>query len=219
MLALIPAADHHLMSGQMVAGKVDLEAGVGGIGRIGEAVDHFLQCLHRLFGALLIALHVGDLLVIAEGAQVIGIGDVAMRRMQLDEMVQRADRVRVFILLILGIARHQLRVHRPGGIRVILFHPVELRHGGGVFLLVQRVEGVVVDLLDGRDVGTGQRLGLVIVGTGTRAEQRQQQQGRDRAGSCAGLHPGGKTIAAMPACRSKGAAWGVHVIRFHRDRL
>ena len=114
ILLLIPAADHHFMTGHVVAGEIDLEPCVGGVGRIGKAVDHFLQRLHRFLGALLVALHVGDLLIITERAQVIDIGNVAMRWMQLDEMIQCADGIGVFVLLILSIARHQLRVHRPG---------------------------------------------------------------------------------------------------------
>ena len=63
---------------------------------------------------LLIALDVGDLLVIGERAQVVGVSDVAMRRMQLDEAVQRANRIGVMILQILCVALHQLGIHRPG---------------------------------------------------------------------------------------------------------
>ena len=105
LLALVEAADIHLLAGQMVAAEVDLQPRVAGIGGVGEAVHHVLQRGHGLFGAALVALRVGDLLVVAERAQVIGIGDVAMRRMQLDEAVQRADR--------LGVAVAHGTRHRP----------------------------------------------------------------------------------------------------------
>ncbi len=94
MLLLVPAADVHLLAGQMVAREVDLQPRIAAIGAVGEAVDHLLQRGHRVLRALLVARDVGDLLVIAQRPQVIGIGDVAARRVQLDEAVQRADRRR-----------------------------------------------------------------------------------------------------------------------------
>ena len=80
MLALVPAADLHFLAGEVVAAEIDLQARVAGVGAVGKAVHHFLQRVHRQLGAALVALDVGDLLVVAERAQIIGIGDIAMRR-------------------------------------------------------------------------------------------------------------------------------------------
>jgi hypothetical protein len=98
-----------------------------------------------------------------------------MRRMQLDEAVQRADRLGVFVLQILGVALHQLRVHRPGGVRIVLLHQFELDDGGGVALVVQGIDAVVVKLLHRLIVGGGLRGGVVARAAGR--EQRQQQDG------------------------------------------
>ena len=147
MLLFVEAADLHLFACKMVEAQVDLQACVARIGAVGEAVYHFAQRVHRLLGAPLVALNVGDLLVIAEGTQIVGIGHVAMCRMQLDKTVQRADGVSVLVLQVLGVALHQRGVHRPGRIRVVLFHRIELIAGSGPPLGIQRVDAVVVQLL------------------------------------------------------------------------
>ena len=60
------------------------------------------------------------------------------------------DRLGVVVLQILRVALHQLRVHRPGRIRVVLLHQVELVGGRVVALRVQRIDAVVVQVLDRR---------------------------------------------------------------------
>ena len=57
--ALIEAADRHLLAGEVIAGQVDLQARIAGVGRAGKAGDDFLQRIERLACQRLIALHVG----------------------------------------------------------------------------------------------------------------------------------------------------------------
>ena len=148
MLALIPAADLHLLAGQVIAAQVDLQPRVAGIGAVGEAVHHLLQRVHRLIGAPLVALDIGDLFIIAERSQIVRVGHVAMRGMQLDEAVQRADRIGVVVLQVLRVALHELGIHRPARIRIVLLHQVELVGGGLVTAGVQRIDAIVVQVLD-----------------------------------------------------------------------
>ena len=100
-----------------------------------------------MLGGALVALHVLDLLVVAECAQVIGIGDVATGRMKLNVAVQRADGLRVMVLQVLCVALHELGFCCPGGIGIVLLDQVELVLGGLVALAIQGVEAVIVQLL------------------------------------------------------------------------
>ena len=178
-LTFVPAADFHLTAGNMVAAQVDLQPRVAGIGGAGEAVHHLLQRRHRLLRALLVARDVDDLLVIAERAQVVGIADVATRRMQLDVVVQRGQRLGVVVLQVLTVARHELGVRRPGRERIVLLHQVELVDCRGVALVVQRIDAVVVEGLD-RQLRRPCVVGVGLVLGAAAAEQRQQQHRAER---------------------------------------
>ena len=95
-------------------GKVDLQAGVAGIGAVREAAQHLLERTQRQFGHARVALDVGDLLVEAQRLEIIGVADVAVRRVELDEAVHGHDRVVVFVVLVMRVGRHQLGLRRPG---------------------------------------------------------------------------------------------------------
>jgi hypothetical protein len=62
----IVAADHHFLSSQMVVTKVDLEASIPRVLAVGVAVDQLLEDLLRLLRHLLVAVNIGDLLIVAE---------------------------------------------------------------------------------------------------------------------------------------------------------
>jgi hypothetical protein len=62
---LIETADFHFLARKMVTDKVDLQAGISGIARIGIAPLHLAQRRQSLLGNLLVAGYVADLLIIA----------------------------------------------------------------------------------------------------------------------------------------------------------
>ena len=138
----------------MVDGELDLEAGVAGIGRIGEALDDLGQRIERLLGDALVAADVGDLLVEAQRLQVVGVGDVAMAGMELDEAVERDDGVVVLVRLVVGEGGHDLRLGRPHRIGMLAVDFLEALGGGLVFLAAEIIEGAVVEHLD-RLLGVG----------------------------------------------------------------
>ncbi|EGY01112.1 hypothetical protein AZA_90600 [Nitrospirillum viridazoti Y2] len=181
--ALVIAPDVHLLTRQMVAGQVDLQLGVAGVRAGGEAADDLFQGLQRLHGRGLVAPHVGDLLIIAEALQVIGVGDVGVARVQADEAVQRADGLFILVGLVIGVGGHQLGAHGPGGIGVLLFHGAEQQGRLLVFAAIDGVAGFGVDLLHRAfDVG---RL-LLIAGASRDREQRQGGGERDQAAEATG---------------------------------
>src|SRR5471032_1781232 len=89
LLLLIVAADVHLLAGEMVDGEFDLEARVARIWRVGEALDDLGQRIERLLRNALVAADVGDLLVETERLQVVGVRDILVAGMELDEAVDR----------------------------------------------------------------------------------------------------------------------------------
>ena len=132
----------------MVDGELDLEARVAGIGRFGEALDDFGQGVERLLGDALVAADVGDLLVEAQRLQVVGVGDVAVAGMELDEPVERDDGLVVLVRLVVGEGGHDLGLGRPHRVGVLAVDFLEALGGGLVFLLPEGIEGAVVENLD-----------------------------------------------------------------------
>ena len=113
VLLLIKAADFHFLAGQMVNAQVDLQLRIIRVTGVGEPRHNLSQRIHRLLGPALVTLDIRDLLIITQSAQIIGVADIAMRRMQLYEPVERADRLGVLVLQIKRVARHKLGIHRP----------------------------------------------------------------------------------------------------------
>ncbi len=146
--AFVPAADIHLLPGQMVARQVHLEPRVAGIFRVGKTPRHFAERVHRLLRHFLIAAHVGDLDVVVERLQVPGVGDVAMAGMELDEAVGGDDRIVVLALLIERIGGHELRLGRPDRVGMLPVGLVEILHRLRVIGVLQLVHRAVVEILD-----------------------------------------------------------------------
>src|SRR3546814_18743697 len=85
------AADLHLLSGKVVVRQVELEGRVAREGRPREAPRYLAQRFEGQPGHALVAVNVGDLLVVAQRLQVIGVGDVTVSRVQLAEAVAPDD--------------------------------------------------------------------------------------------------------------------------------
>ena len=77
----------------MVARHQHLLRGIRRIGRAGEALRHLLERGERLLGGGLVALGIGDLVVVGDGDQIIGIARVLVAGVQRDEAVGGDDRV------------------------------------------------------------------------------------------------------------------------------
>src|SRR6266851_1219594 len=181
LVLLVVAADRHLLAGEMVDGELDLEARVAGIGRFGETLDDFGQGVERLLGDALVAADVGDLLVEAQRLQIVGVGNVAVPGMELDEPVERDDGLVVLVRLVVGEGSHDLGLGRPDRVGVLAIDFLEALRGGLVFLLPEVIEGAVVENLDRLlDV-----VRVVVRGaTAAKPERRQtERQPGDRAAS------------------------------------
>ena len=77
-----------------------------------------------------------------------GVGDVRVARVQLDETVEGVDRVVVAVVLIVGVGRHDLGLGGPGGIGVLALDLVEQARGIAQLAGLHGVHGVVVEGLD-----------------------------------------------------------------------
>jgi hypothetical protein len=97
-LFLVVAADLHLLAGQMVAGQVELQLGVAGVFAVGEAAHNFLERFQRLARSAFWSRPTSAIcIVVVQRLQVIGIGDIAVARVELDEPVGGDQRVVVFV--------------------------------------------------------------------------------------------------------------------------
>ena len=149
----VVAPDFHLLAGQMVAGEHRLGLGVLGVGRSGKAAADLLERAQGLLGGRLVALHVDDLLVVAERDQIIGVGRVLVAGMERDEALGRVDRIVIGIALVLGIGLHQDGLGGEARIGMLALDFLELLGGGAVLAGVQLGQALVVEV--------GDRLGIV----------------------------------------------------------
>ena len=117
---------------------------------------------------------------------------VAMRRMQLDVAVQRGQRLGVVVLQVLRVRRHQLRVRRPGRVRIVLLHQVELVDRRGIALALQRIDAVVVQRLD-RRVGGGGVVAPPCAWRRSRRAAAAAARGQARSGGGRGAARQGRT--------------------------
>ena len=169
----IEAADFHMLAGQVVARQVELQRRIARIAGLGEAADDLLKSQEGKPGHLLVAADVGDLLVVADRPQVMGVGDVLVTRMELDEAVERVDRLVVFVALIVGEGGHQLGLGGPGRIGVLALDLVEQAGGFEIVADQHGVHGGVVQVLDrALDV-----LGLVFPPEQRAGREHQAQTG------------------------------------------
>ncbi len=164
---------------------------------IGEAAHHLVERLQRLLGHLLVAADIGDLDVVAERLEVIGVGGVAIAGMELDETVGGDDRLVVFLRLVERVGAHHLRLGRPHRIGMLAVDFLEALGGLLVFLAAQRIEGAVVEDFHGL---------LDIVGIVVRRAAAGEPECRDtkcEPGQCAANPAGNRfrhTLPVNPLC-------------------
>ncbi len=139
--------------------------------------------------------------------------------MELNEAVQHRDRLGVVVLQVLGVAVHQLRVGRPGGVWVILLDIVELLGRRRVTLGVQCVDAVVVQRLDGRVrrvlldlLGFPDRVGRAVPWLDAFQRFTPAEQGDDReSGKQAVYRHGAPVLRQAPysekVLRKRSASW------------
>ncbi|MNN38960.1 hypothetical protein D3C81_1529810 [compost metagenome] len=187
----------------MVVDHVDLDAGVGGVGRVGIAPRHVAQADQSGLGIALIAAHIDDLLEVADGAHVEGVGRRRIAGEQGDEAVSRRDRVLIIVVLIIGVDLHQDRPARPLGIRVLTLHFLEVVDGvGPAFGLQALIAGVVEHLH--RTFFIGQLLARLVPCAGGDRQSGDGDRHQDQAGT--GLRSGQGRPLKMPwSQRTPGA--------------
>ena len=120
------AANFHFLARQVILGQIQLDLRIPGIFRIGKAADYLTQSLHGLFRDLLVAADIGNLLIIAQGYQIIGIRRRFIIRIELGKALQGADGgMVVFRSFVTGESGHNLGVSRPFRGWMLPFHFLE----------------------------------------------------------------------------------------------
>src|SRR5579885_54338 len=171
---LVPAPDLHLLAREMVAAEVDLERRVAGIGRSGKAVHDLLQGIEGLFRRLLVAPDVLDLLVVAERLQVVGVGGVLVAGMQVDEVIERGQRLAVAVGAVIGIGIHDLGLGRDGRVGVLLLDLLEELCRVADVAGLERCHALVVEGLC-RLVGDLVLVDVIAAGTAGQAGEAPQE--------------------------------------------
>ncbi len=180
--ALVEAADFHFLARQMIADEIDLQPRIDRIARVGVAADQFAQRVERLLRDLLIARHVGDLLVITERNQIIGVRRVLIARMDRQEALRPVDRFLVIVAQIIAECRHQLRTPRPDRVGMLALHLVEQDRR---LLIPPAIEPVLGGRIKRVDIARDERqvpLGTLAAASGHRAQNRQRGKSGPRPG-------------------------------------
>src|SRR5665213_1202512 len=180
------AADIHFLTGELVAGALELGLGADGIFGSRIFADHLFQRGDRLFGTALVAAGIRDLVVLRGRDQELGIGGIGAARVQGDITGRRADAIIVVAGVVIGIGRHQQRFTRPFGIGMLAIDFLEfLRRGLRIALLVQQVQALIIELVRGLLDEGGILLGKLVPqgprsasaqGDGEKGEPRSQAQ-------------------------------------------
>src|SRR5215472_4581348 len=186
VLIHVIAADRHFLARELVARAFELGLGADGVFRRRVFANHFLQRVDRLLGAALVTRDVGDLVVMRGRDQVLRIGRVGAARMQGHVAGRRTNAAVVVALVVIGIGRHQKRLARPVGIRMLTVDFLEFLAGRLVILaLVHQVQALIVELVRGLiDEGVvllgelvPQRAGAATAqGNGERNQRRRQPE-------------------------------------------
>ena len=86
-LPLIEPADGHVLAGDMVAREIDFQRRIAGIAAIGKTPHDLLQRLQRQSRHFLVPANVRYLFVITDRPQIMGVGDIAIAGVKLNETV------------------------------------------------------------------------------------------------------------------------------------
>ena len=103
----------------MIVSQLQLKRRVFGIFGVREAGNDLTQRLQSQPGVFLILFNAGNLLVITERFQIIGIGNVLVAGVKFDEAVQTENGVVIFLVLVIGISAHDFGLGRPFGIGML----------------------------------------------------------------------------------------------------
>ena len=82
LTVLIIAPDAHFLAGKMIDRKVLFQFGVAGIFAVGETADNIIKRLHGVLGHLLITADIGNLFIVGQCLEVIGIWHIRVGRMK-----------------------------------------------------------------------------------------------------------------------------------------
>ena len=179
-LAQVVAADGHFLAGQLVVDHVDLQPRVGGVLGARIALDDLAQVVERLAGGGLVAADVDDLLEVADGLQVVGVGRRGLPGIERDEAVGVGDGLGVVVGLVVGVGLHQDRAARPLRIGVLALDFLEVVDGLGPQVAVQPVGAGGVEQLH-RALLIGEPGLLLVVGRAGRKGQGAEARDEHRA--------------------------------------
>src|ERR1700751_4994125 len=87
--------DFHLLARQMVAGKIEFELSIACVLTVGKTPHHIIERFQGLVRYLLVTTNIGNLDIIRDRLQIIGVSNVTVTRMQLDETIRSDDRLAI----------------------------------------------------------------------------------------------------------------------------
>src|SRR5882724_8993783 len=144
------AADTHLLARELVARAFELGLGADGIfgGRI--FANHLFERGDRLLGSALVAGNVGNLVEMRGRDEILRVSGIGAAGMQRHVARRGADAAIVVAGIVERVGRHQQRLPRPVGIRVLAVDFLEfLRCRLRILLLIHQVQALIVELVRG----------------------------------------------------------------------
>ena len=176
-MAEIIAADHHLLCREEIAHDARPVARLGGVARLGIALNKRLVGLKRLARIGLIAPRVEYAVVIGHGDDVLGEVRLRGSGMEREVAIRGADRVVEFAGFVIGESRHEDGAARLLRIRMIDIDVFVLLRRVAEFALIGQRLGLLVDDV-GRLVGI---LDNVLVAVQERAAAAEQSRDKEEA--------------------------------------
>ncbi len=144
----VVATDFQLFRGKVIEGKVEFEDRALRIFAVRIPLDHRTQSLQRLEGQTLVTAYQFDLVIIAEGKKVGGVGRVVIRRIEVDKPLCARAAVLVIFIDVIGISLHDQRALGPFGIGIQALNLAKQQCGFiGVLGVLQFPLGVCIYLL------------------------------------------------------------------------
>ena len=165
----------------MIKGQIKLQNRRPRIFAVRIVFDHRPQCLKCLERQALITTHFVDLIVVGQGQQILRIGRVTVRRVEVQEPLCRSTAVFVIFVTVIGEGLHDQRAFRPFRIGIKAFDLTEIERGIRLATAFEFVFTALINFFGRKLLKRPFDFGV----KGITGRQRGDRQERDRQdGSC-----------------------------------
>src|SRR5271166_2844313 len=144
----IITTDLHFLTGEMISGKIKFKLGITRIFAVRKTTHHIIERLQGLLCNLLVAANIANLDIIGDRLQIIGVSNVTVTRMQLDDTIRSDDRLAIISRLVFSIGRHNLAFRSPDRIGMLALDFVKSFSCRGEAFFDHLVHGFVVKIVD-----------------------------------------------------------------------